>query len=598
MHWLRAHLAAAGKTPDGLAAALRAMDATAVAELCDDQFEEHILAYPPHRSGLYLHGINRNTPQFVTYPFARVCAFAREWGFRQTPCLEKHDVPALRSLLADAATTGSWAGTPTEGFVVRCQARDDLTADDQWYDYFFKYKFDEPYLMYRQWRELTKDIIANRVLRNMHKKNAITRSYVRWARKTLAASPPDVASQYLRNHGIIALREEFLKQYAPKPTDSDSSVATEITTDTPLVLVPVATVGCGKTSVALALARLFGWAHVQNDDNTRRKGAAKHFASLISEQLDTTNIYDISRHKPDARFIALHWVHDNSAIKKIYKTTLHRVLARGDNHQSIQASDGIKQVLGIMDGFLHSFQPCNDDQSPDDNFDFVIDLHPLKSSRENLETVITTLRQHFPAIVPEIPPPQDLDDAIKFALEEYHPQIRKNVRDKLLYFAGVLDHNMVDILESIYAKHPESNREFFDFLRANQGFKAEFHVTLAHLCDKATHPQIWQHYKKLLSSEITTEIELQLQEIVWNDRIMCVPVTLVQKDDDRVECTHEYPHITIGLANDTVKPVEALQMLQKRATGELDDIHSITIHQDIKLNAHVRGITYKKGPQA
>lgn len=54
------------------------MNATAVAELCDDNFEEHVLEYTPAMSGLHLHGLNLNLSEFATYPGPLVEDFAEE----------------------------------------------------------------------------------------------------------------------------------------------------------------------------------------------------------------------------------------------------------------------------------------------------------------------------------------------------------------------------------------------------------------------------------------------------------------------------------------------------------------------------------------
>ena len=45
--WVARHLAKTGRTKEQLAQRLRDMNATAVGELCDDEFEEHVLAYTP-----------------------------------------------------------------------------------------------------------------------------------------------------------------------------------------------------------------------------------------------------------------------------------------------------------------------------------------------------------------------------------------------------------------------------------------------------------------------------------------------------------------------------------------------------------------------
>jgi tRNA ligase len=140
--WVERHLASAGKTSEELARELYSKNATAVGELCDDSFEEHILPYTGSRAGIYLHGMNQNCPQFISAPWSDVSSLAHEYGFHET---KYHTAPTLTSLkefLFKCAETGSWGSEDVEGFVIRCKKVDGS-------DFFFKYKFEEPYLMYR-----------------------------------------------------------------------------------------------------------------------------------------------------------------------------------------------------------------------------------------------------------------------------------------------------------------------------------------------------------------------------------------------------------------------------------------------------------------
>lgn len=118
-----AHLSAVGKTRSELARELRSRNVTAVAELCDDSFEEHVLAYDEKAAGLYLHGINLNLPEFTTYSGKLVHEFADEWGFKKAEYLMKDDIGTVKTFLEQCAQTGSWNGRDTEGFVVRCQKK-------------------------------------------------------------------------------------------------------------------------------------------------------------------------------------------------------------------------------------------------------------------------------------------------------------------------------------------------------------------------------------------------------------------------------------------------------------------------------------------
>ncbi|KAK0826946.1 tRNA ligase, partial [Friedmanniomyces endolithicus] len=99
-------------------------------------------------------------------------------------------------------------------------------------------------------------------------------------------------------------------------------------------------------------------------------------------------ITDVTRIVPNAHIICLHYVHERSEYENIRAATRERVLTRGDNHQTIQAgSKDQKEIIEIMEGFMHRFQAVDSESPPDDGFDAVIDLDPCADSRENLETV-------------------------------------------------------------------------------------------------------------------------------------------------------------------------------------------------------------------
>ncbi|KAK2072414.1 hypothetical protein P8C59_006771 [Phyllachora maydis] len=303
---LENQLARIGKKKADLAWELRKRNVTAVAELCDDTFEEHILAYGPDKSGLYLHGMNINIPEFMTYPSPLVQHFADEWGFVKTGLIVMDKVEEVQAFLEGVAETGAHDGRDVEGFVIRCKHSSDL-ARLPYQDWFFKYKFEEPYLMYRQWRECTKSIIS-RETPKYKKHQKITAEYLSYASKRLEADR-NLAKLYNQNHGIIALRNDFLAFKQLKGSDAANFEAlygngdsTEVTKD--VILVPIATIGCGKTTLA------------------------RH----EREQLIT----DVKTQHSRARLVALHYAHDD--IDTVRRVTQARVHARGDNHQTIQAA--------------------------------------------------------------------------------------------------------------------------------------------------------------------------------------------------------------------------------------------------------------------
>ena len=640
--WIDKHLSKVGKTRQDLAKELRKMNATAIAELCDDTFEEHVLAYNPETAGMYLHGINLNLPEFVTYPAKLVDEFATEWGFKKTMHIQEDNIGRVRSFLEECAETGSYAGRETEGFVIRCQARDG--PDSPWHDWFFKYKFDEPYLMYRQWRECTRQILSGKPPR-MRKHKKITEAYLLFARQRFAQDPK-LAKDFNKNHGIISLRNAFLKEKGLKGSDiiKQENAEGNVDDDTPItrnvVLVPVATLGCGKTTVAYALASLLGWGHVQNDNIEGRQRRPQRFAVEICNSLmahpaviaDRNNhqtrerdqiITDVKRVVQDATFVALHYVHDRTNLNSIQKVTRNRVLTRGDNHQTIQAgSKSPDEIKGVMDGFLSRFQPVNQDKSPDDAFDTVIDLDITASSRENLERVVSQMHAEYPKLFPEMPSCEDLDKAIEQALTEYKPDFKqdlsrrekpgKNLKNKdvrtkqhqnginasakapkIEFFGVHLDSSRINsTLEALFRDKDPLTSRFYIQLKQTRRLQADFHVTLIHRAHNATRPKQWHRLLDLYEKVSTTQenngdvkksegslgkCKVRLEKVVWDDRIMCFVVGLEKAEGEQnadypsqngeqgegFQTVNPVAHITIGTASREIKPKESNNLLQR-----------------------------------
>jgi len=118
---------------------------------------------------LHLHGFNERSRHFKAQPTAAVGAFAREWGFIVAPSLELRSIPGVKAFTEEIGCSGRWNGDAPEGSVVRTTVSSPPTdgrtrADASPYapgsSFFFKIKFDEPYMMYRDWREITKSLLC------------------------------------------------------------------------------------------------------------------------------------------------------------------------------------------------------------------------------------------------------------------------------------------------------------------------------------------------------------------------------------------------------------------------------------------------------
>ena len=625
--WVERHVASVGKSSKDLARKLREMNVTAVGELCDDSFEEHVLAYDEAASGIYLHGLNYNLPQFATMSGERVHEFADEWGFKKAKFEVRQDIESVKSFLEGCAETGTWDGRETEGFVIRCQMSEDGGPYNDW---FFKYKFEEPYLMYRQWRECTKAVIAGKLPR-IKKHEKITEEYLQFARRQFIKDPK-LAREYNHNHGIIGMREAFLKERGLKGSEIIALEAEEKKggkeTTQNVILAPIASLGCGKTTVALALVHLFGWGHVQNDNIPKQKNKPKKFAFEITSAMSAQPVViaDRNNHQrrerkqlmedifpviSDAQFVALHYVHDpkRDLLPAIKEVTRKRVLDRGNNHQTIRAGTSSREeIIGIMDGFLHRFEGIDTSRDPDEHFDHVIDLDVCASSRENLEATVHALHDIYPLLVPEIPTSEDLDNAISAAMHDYEVQMdlsagyskpKKSgpsnqlspdklsppiLARKIEYISiSVPSSSITNTLQALFQNTSPEVAKLYNHLVNFRRVQPAFHVTLIHRASRDDHKAIWDRYansyidvlaKNPVSDPIATPPSLgparvRLERLVWDNRIMTFVVRILPAEGevDELPCANAIAHITVGTASADIKPKESNDLLRRWVEG-------------------------------
>ncbi|KAK4134078.1 hypothetical protein BT67DRAFT_441987 [Trichocladium antarcticum] len=646
-------LAKIGKTKQDLARELRRRNATAVAELCDDSFEEHILAYGPDQAGLYLHGININVPEFVTYPSPLVQKFAEDWAFVKTGLIVIDTVDEVKAFLDEVAESGAHGGRDVEGFVIRCRMSSNPGVAP-FEDWFFKYKFEEPYLMYRQWRECTKALIGGKQPK-IRKHVKITEEYLLYARQRLAADR-ELAKLYNQNHGIIKLRNDFLAFKNMKGSDAanleDFGVPAEVSRD--IILVPIATIGCGKTTVGVALTSLFGWGHIQNDNITGPKRPPRFTKALLDQLDDVPAVFadrnnamkherkqlitDVKLQHTTARLVALNFVHND--IDTIRQVTRGRVLSRGNNHQTIQAATDMNKVVGIMENFIQRFEPCDPEREPDAGFDAIIDLDPTAGSRENLEVAVKELHRLYPKFVTEIPSAEDMDAAIQGALEGYKPDLRHVIPDRsrnprmgnkqnqqateipkkkraLEYVAvDLTSKDILGALERTFGPVPVDQSRFFKQLQDMRRVQPKFHVTLMHRAAAKENPDLWQRYAFLHDTDGAIHpdgklgsVDVQLERVVYDDRIMAIVVRLIPACPEdananpspaageparpKWECANRVAHVTVGTRDDGVKPKESNALLARwleKGSGEETGIRDLLIEGKPLLKGVVRGV--------
>ena len=195
-----------------------------------------------------------------------VGAFAREWGFIVTTSLELRSISEVKAFTEETGRSGKWNGDAIEGFVVRTtvsspptdgRAHTDASPYAPGSSFFFKIKFDEPYMMYRDWREITKSLLSRGESANLPKnkmKRPETKVYVQWVRGEIKKHPT-LFEGYMKGHGIIAIRERFLEWLETKEGRNEQKMA-ETVEEAPqppgkkfgkTIIMPVAVPGVGTS---------------------------------------------------------------------------------------------------------------------------------------------------------------------------------------------------------------------------------------------------------------------------------------------------------------------------------------------------------------
>ncbi|RDW27826.1 tRNA ligase kinase domain-domain-containing protein [Yarrowia lipolytica] len=155
------------------------------------------------------------------------------------------------------------------------------------------------------------------------------------------------------------------------------------------VIVPVASVGCGKSTVGKTLASVCGFGQVQNDDITGTNRRPK-FLQAILEQLESHQVVYADRNNSSVKerkelvdglrkelgnevdMVGLQFVHNQQTIPALKKITQERVFARKDHQTVSTATLAPQKIYMIMGGFIKRLEPFTDAEKKE--YKLIVDL--------------------------------------------------------------------------------------------------------------------------------------------------------------------------------------------------------------------------------
>lgn len=611
-NWVFKHLKSVGKTEEEFAGLLEVRNWTAVGEVCDDGFEEHVLPYPESLAGIYLTGLNQNTRELRTEKPAVVNEVSAKFGFRKTEFVEFANLEELMAFLEGSAKTGKWHDREVEGFVIRCK-RTVKEDSEEVVDFFWKFKFEEPYFMYREWRETVKTLLDSdvqqayaRAKRSRHPESCVR--FLQFARSWLAQHPELCEKLQHHNLGIIELRTQFFQN-----NEVNDEMLLKLDLNSPKwLLVTVATLGCGKSTVSSALTYLFddNWAHEQNDalGPAGKGGKFGRLVSKLTESLAGKDVAILDKNNCgrderqnifaafdesavalgyDLKYVCLNFLPEGPN-KKSMLLTRERVFARADNHQTVKLSKlSVNGINGIMKQFETRYNVVDSRRKPDSQFDLVIDL-VAGHSEVNVHRVLDALRLKYSNTKLQIPPFSD--EAIREAVRivrERESQLATEVTVKncgiiAKFFGYKIDNpsntTLVELTRQILG---QKSAQVLDSIK----FQEEFHVTVVHhKGQKSRFQQIKKQHSKTLKNskpesstvDLGLKSDLIVEALAWNTQVVAFKIRISAKE----MAQHvRFPHITVGVAGN-VLPYEAVTLFD----GTAENVQEVVLTEPITLS--------------
>ncbi|KAE8420943.1 tRNA ligase [Aspergillus pseudocaelatus] len=158
---------------------------------------------------------------------------------------------------------------------------------------------------------------------------------------------------------------------------------------------------------------------------------------------------------------------------------------------------------------------------------------------------------------------------------------QEDLSDQVVYFSLRLSSPVAfaSAVDKAFADADSEEALFYRYLKENNRIQSEFHVTLIHANDRATHPEIWEKYKAEFKDTLSREDsgdyasklgsgEVLPDQVVWDQRIMALAVRATGKGGEPLPCANANAHITIGTANDSIKAFESNDLLKRWKEGD------------------------------
>ena len=373
----------------------------------------------------------------------------------------------------------------------------------------------------------------------------------------------------------------------------------------------------GKTSVSVALAHIFGFGHIQNDDvySTKPLPLARDVYHLLHEhdvviadkcvislqsQFLLNYSYDSNNHLKvnrqylrdegskflqTVRLLALNWSFDQPPAA-IHRICSDRIQQRIDNNPTLPADSSSHSHEDVTWLFINTAQELTPDE-----VDNVVEMKVGESMEESVKRAIEGC---VSVMGLEMPSDAKIQEGLEIA-KNYVPPVKiPEEKKSVVRCYGLLPMvNLEELLDRAFANEDQSNKHFWTQLKTDRRISKRPHIKTIHRCDRDTESDLWNRCVALhkMSTAIPPLFKGTLSNVIWNGRVMAITVddidvasTSSESNEGR-EFVSNFPHearsrlhIVVGTKHEGIRPLEAKVMVQNWRRGEeLDKIKSIKL---------------------
>lgn len=420
----------------------------------------------------------------------------------------------------------------------------------------------------------------------------------------------------------------------------------------------------GKTSVANALTALFPmFGHTQSDDVKSRK-TAPTFQRNITELLKKNDVVvadryvfflirnrsfseyallvnrnnHLTQHREGIRaaalasrstgglmpirLVALNWSLNALPLSTIHRLCATRVVARGENHQSLRPSTKISHE-DIIWQFISGAEELGDKE-----VDSVIEMDVASESLES--SVRTAVDKLIPLLQKWVAPPsgaeswmrpseQEIQDACdvargyKVALKKDDGSLRGAPAAR--YYAFLPEIDVTSVVDSVLSSStptspPFDINSFWSELKSSNRLTKRPHITIAHKLNLPQDQALWDASAAIDRNKANPPLfNFKLGTLLCDGQVMSVTVivnepTAATSDsvagddaDERVKFLDLIPdykmkqfHITVGTKEDSIKAIEGGNLVARWKAGDTGIIAIPLNDKTIEIVGRVRGL--------